>query len=98
MGQINPFTGMNSVLASVPKRWLNAVVHASNYLEGDGDLHSVGIALYSSDGGTVTYRDMYDTAVTQVLSPGVILPTSVIRVTAFSGTNLDVAFLTGPLT
>lgn len=97
MSQVNPFTGMRLILASVPRRWKNVTPHASNYLEGDASLHSVGVALLSSDGGEVTYVDMYGTSVTQTLVAGIHLPTSVIRVTAFSGANLDVGFMTEPL-
>jgi hypothetical protein len=97
MAQVNPFTGMTKILASTPRRWKPAVVHASNYVEGDAALHSVGIGLYTSDGGEVTYHDMYDAETTITLLPGILFPTSVIRITAFTGSDLQVGFITGPL-
>lgn len=97
MAQVNPLKGMDKTLASIPEWWKSVTPHASNYLEGNESKHLVAIAFKTFDGGDVTYIDMYGNTRTQTLSAGMILPTTAVRVTAFTGTDLDAAFIGEPL-
>ena len=97
MSQVNPLRGFPVNMSSMPHRWMNVTPHATNYLDGTEAKHAVAIAFKTDDGGVVTYVDMYGTTTTQTLSAGMSLPVTAVRVTAFTGTDLDAAFIGEPI-
>ena len=100
MAVTNPFNNYPKVLAAMPLRWATVSPHADNYLEGaDVNTHTVAVALYSSDGGTVAYYDPWGGPKTITLIAGIPLPGAFTRVLA-SGTTAGAiwaGFMEGPV-
>ena len=101
MAITNPFNHYQKSLSAMPVRWAAVTPHATAYLEGvDANTHTVAVALYSSDGGTISYYDPWGGPKSITLVAGVPIAGAFTRVlvSGTSATAIWAGFMEGPVT